>query len=303
MAEYRIQGFAYHLKKDTDLSWLNAFGKIFSVFDQTGSGCIGFGMEKDGHRFFMKIAGADTEEAELTPAQSIALLEAAVEKYEALAHPCLIGIEDAFLKNELFAVMFEWAEGSCLFDHWNFEAYKNDPSLISPRTRFEQLPSEKKLAVCRGIISFLKNCTQKGYVPVDFYDSSIIYDFETDQFRFCDIDLFEKYPVVNQAGEDWWGTKRLKAPEEHIAGSVIDEQTAVFNASALCMDLLSHYEKAEMKKRYAKGYFIPVPEELFLLSEPVRRVLLKGCSYHKEDRYRNMQELEDAFLASILKIA
>lgn len=27
--------------------------------------------------------------------------------------------------------VFEWTEGECLFDHWNFEKYKRDTALIS----------------------------------------------------------------------------------------------------------------------------------------------------------------------------
>ena len=31
---------------------------------------------------------------------------------------------------------------------------------------------------------------------------------------FCDIDLFRKMPTYNDLGKDYFGTKRLKAPEE-----------------------------------------------------------------------------------------
>ena len=303
MPAFELQSAVYHLKKEKDLSWLNAFGKIFSVFDQTGSGCLGFGMEKDGHRFFMKIAGCDTEEGEVTPEEAIALLERAVIKYEDLSHPALIKVEDAFLKNDLFAVMFEWAEGDCLFDHWNFDRYRSDPSIITPRTRFERLEMEKKLQVCEGIISFLQNCTLKGYVPVDFYDSSVIYDFNACTFRFCDIDLFEKSPAVNTMGSSWWGTKRLKSPEEYEAGAVLDEKTAVFCASALCMDLLSHYERTMMKKRAAECRFIPAGREDFMSTEEIYSILLKGVSYAKSDRWESMSLLFDAFRAALRKIS
>lgn len=34
----------------------------------------------------------------------------------------------------------------------------------------------------------------------------------------CDIDFFRTAPVINDKGADWFGTKRLKAPEEYIEG-------------------------------------------------------------------------------------
>ena len=303
MPEYSIQSFTYRLKHNTDLSWVNAWGQIFSVFDQTGSGCICFGIERDGHQFFMKIAGADTETAEISPEESIALLERAYGLYEELAHPALITAEDAFLKNGLFAALFEWAEGECLFDHWNFDRYKSDPSIITPKQRFSALPFVKKAAVCEQILSFIHNCTAKGYVPVDFYDASLIYDFKTDTVKFCDIDLFRKMPLINETGEAYWGTKRLKAPEEHIKGSVIDERTAVFTSAALCTELLSEPGRVLTRRRYEQGHFIPVPYVHFSGPKNVYDILRRATKTFPDERYQTMEDLYRAFVSAVRSIA
>lgn len=37
----------------------------------------------------------------------------------------------------------------------------------------------------------------KGYVAVDFYDGSILYDFNSNTTKICDIDLYQKKPFIN----------------------------------------------------------------------------------------------------------
>jgi len=47
------------------------------------------------------------------------------------------------------------------------------------------------------LITFLQHVNEKGYVAVDFYDGSIMYDFVEHKTMLCDIDFFRKKPVVN----------------------------------------------------------------------------------------------------------
>lgn len=65
-----------------------------------------------------------------------------------------------------------------------------------------------------------------------------MYDFSTDTTTICDIDFFQMAPVINDKGLEWFGTKRLKAPEEYIKGSAIDEQTNIFTLGALILNVL-----------------------------------------------------------------
>jgi len=51
-------------------------------------------------------------------------------------------IED-YEYGEFYVAVYEWADGECLFDHWNFEKYQNNPTLKSPKQRFFELPVEK----------------------------------------------------------------------------------------------------------------------------------------------------------------
>lgn len=54
--------------------------------------------------------------------------------------------------------------------------------------------------------------------------------------KICDIDFFRNAPVINDKVIEWFGTKRLKAPEEYIEGSVTDKQTNIFTLGALIFE-------------------------------------------------------------------
>ena len=47
MIKQIIDGIEFKLKEYQDFSWLNDYGTVFNVIDETGSGCISFGIKKD----------------------------------------------------------------------------------------------------------------------------------------------------------------------------------------------------------------------------------------------------------------
>lgn len=291
-----IDGIEFKLREEQDFSWLNKYGKVFSVIDETGSGCISFGIEKDNKKYFFKIAGAKTVEAEISEEESIKLLKDAVIKYKEIKHENLIKYIDSFDHKEFFVVIYEYAEGLCLFDHWNFDRYKITKE-ITPMMKFKMLSIEKRLEVAKKLFSFFETFIAAGYIAVDFYDSSIIYNFENDEVTFCDIDLFRKLPSRNDLGKDYYGTKRLKAPEENELNAIIDEKTNEFTLGAIIFDLFCNVKNVE--DRYNKGVFIPNNKEDFELSENVYNVLLKATNYDRNERYKNIKEFEAEFFKSI----
>lgn len=293
MVKCKIDNIEFKLKEYQDFSWVNDYGIVFSVIDETGSGCISFGVQKDNKKYFIKIAGAKTVEAEISEQDSIDLLKDAVEKYKNIHHQKLIKYVDSFDINEFFAVIFEYADGECLFDHWNFEKYKNDSTLITPIQKFKKLEISKRLDVVYKLFSFLETFINAGYVAVDFYDSSIIYNFEKDEATFCDIDLFRKLPTKNDLGKDYYGTKRLKAPEENELGATIDELTNEFTLGAIIFDIFSNVSNND--KRYEIGMFIPNDLEEFELNTKTYNVLLKATNYDRNNRYTSINEFEVEF--------
>lgn len=296
MIKQVIDGIEFKLKEYQDFSWLNNYGTVFSVIDETGSGCISFGIKKDNKKYFFKIAGAKTVNAEISEEESIKLLKEAAVKYKDIKNENLIKLVDAFEYKDFFVVIYEYAEGECLFDHWNFDRYEKTKE-ITPLMKFKSLPVEKRLNVVDKLFSFFESFIDAGYVAVDFYDSSIIYDFDNDEVTFCDIDLFRKMPTVNDLGTGYFGTKRLKAPEENELGATIDEQTSLFTLGAIIFDMFSNISNTE--ERYNKGCFIPNKLEEFELNNHIYDVLLKATAYDKSDRYKTVKEFKANFYKNI----
>ena len=156
MIKQSIDGIEFKLREYQDFSWLNNYGTVFSVIDETGSGCISFGIEKENKKYFFKIAGAKTVEAEISEEESIKLLKEAVIKYKDIKHENLIKLVDAFDCNEFYVVSYEYADGLCLFDHWNFDRYEKTKE-ITPMMRFKSLSVEKRLNVVYKFAVFT-NC-------------------------------------------------------------------------------------------------------------------------------------------------
>lgn len=296
MIKIKIDDIEFKLREYQDFSWLNNYGKVFFVIDETGSGCISFGIEKDNKKYFFKIAGAKTVEAEISEDESIKLLKEAVVKYQDIKHDNLIKYVDSFNYKEFFVVIYEFAEGECLFDHWNFDRYKKTKE-ITPLMKFKSLPIEKRLNVVEKLFSFFETFIDCGYVAVDFYDSSIMYDFKNDVVTFCDIDLFRKLPTENDLGKDYFGTKRLKAPEENELGATIDELTSEFTLGAIIFDMFSNVDNID--ERYEKEMFIPNDIETFELSKEVYDMLIKATSYERTNRYKSIREFHNEFINAI----
>jgi serine/threonine-protein kinase len=293
--KFKIDNVEYNLKEAQDLSWLSNYGTVFACIDQTGSGCINFGVKNNDKKYFIKIAGAKTLYVEISQEESIDLLKSATENYKNIHHPNLIKLIDSFYKGEFFVAVFEWVEGECLFDHWNFSKYDKNPNLITPAQKFKNLDIDKKLNVIDKLFTFFIAVKNSNYVAVDFYDSSIIYDFIKDEVHFCDIDLFRKLPTFNDLGTGYFGTKRLKAPEENELGSTIDEITNELTLGAIIFDMLSEKDEQNIEQRYAQGHFIPTSYSNFLFKKDCYDILLKATNLNRDLRYNSIQDFYDAW--------
>lgn len=291
----KLDNIEFRLKELHDFSWLKKYGEAFWIVDETGSGCVCVGMKNGDTRLFCKIAGVNTVEAEVSPEESVRILKNAVHLYTDLAHPHLIKLIEHYEYNDFYAAVFQWADGECLFDHWNFEKYKKNPQIKSPKQRFKALPAAKKIKVVDSLFSFLQNVSEKGYTAVDFYDGSLMYDFASDTLTICDIDLFRKAPVINDIGTDWFGTKRLKAPEEYRKGGVIDQQTNLFTLGALIFEFFGNFSDEEMKRRYITSRFEPCLLSNWELGRESYQVAIKAVEADKNRRWRNFAEFFKAW--------
>lgn len=271
--QHFVNGIEFSLKEKIDTSTLSKLGHIFAVFDKNDSGNISFGVQRGQQRLFCKIAGYDTINSVVTKEQAIHKLKKSAEIHKAIKHPCLIEMQSLYKLDNVYVAEYPWITGDCLFDHWNFDLYEKNNQL-SPIARFRKLPIQKKRRVFDEIVLFMKHVNDMGYVAIDFYDSSLIYDFESEKIHVCDVDFFEKMHYKNINGFIW-GSNRFKAPEEYIVGSVLDQRTDVYHLAI-----------------FATIFFGNNLNECQLtnweLSEHEYRVVMKALSAEPMDRYKNI---------------
>ncbi len=285
----QIDNVSFQMKEEHDFSFLSKYGEVFCAFDQNDSGNISFGVVGDGNKYFIKVAGAHTYESCTEARKAIEVLKNAMPLYEALKQqPNLIKLIEHYEFEDLYVAVFEWAEGDCLFDYWNFDKYTKNALVTSPYTRFKQLPVEKRLKSVETMFEFLEHTERMGYVAIDFYDGSILYDFDKDTTTICDIDFFRIKPTYNDMGENFWGTKRLKAPEEYIYGAVIDEVTNIFTLGALILHFFGDYSKKDIDQMYQFNRFCPCPYEKWELSKALYEVATKAVSHDRNDRFHSI---------------
>ncbi|PEE44133.1 serine/threonine protein kinase [Bacillus pseudomycoides] len=232
-----LDDVTFRLKEYQDFDWLLNLGKVFAVFDQQDSGNICFGIEKNGKKSFVKFAGAKTMEYTGDPTEAIVNLKQAMLLYEELKHNHLVELIDHFEVQNGYVAIFNWFNGECLHSHWSFPPPVKYSNPDSPFYRYKQLSIEERLISLDHIFSFHVHIEEKNYVAIDFYDGSILYDFETNTIKICDIELYKKKPYINTMGR-LWGSSRFMSPEEFELGAVIDGKTNVFNMGAIAFALV-----------------------------------------------------------------
>jgi serine/threonine-protein kinase len=120
----------------------------------------------------------------------------------------------------------------------------------------------------------------KGYVAIDFYDGSIMYDFTAHETTICDIDFYQKAPCLNTTGR-LWGSQRFMAPEEFQLGAVIDEVTNVYTMGATAFELLG-----DNRQRTLDGW--QAGAELFAVAR-------RATSADRSERYPSIAALCQAW--------
>jgi len=220
-----IDGVPYKLKAPYDFSFLSEYGKVFKICDNQDSGNICFGVSNGENKYFIKFAGAPTERACVSIDEALENLKRTAPIYRDLAHPNLV----KFVKSEEigggFAMIFEWTDAECMHIMYPLS-----------RQKFMQMPIKTRLQVFDDILAFHAHVIKQGYVAIDFYDGSIMYDFSNSKTVICDIDFYTKAPYINDMGR-MWGSSRFMSPEEFQLGAGIDEITNVYTMGATAFAL------------------------------------------------------------------
>jgi serine/threonine-protein kinase len=237
MVVQTIDGVSFQMKEPYDFSFLSTFGKVFRVFDQSSSGCICFGVEKNDKRYFLKFAGAHTINDALRHIEDTILrLKYSVPKYKEMKHHLLVNLVDSMEIGGGYLTIFDWFNGeSCGYPQR--EMWK----------KFNSLPAEKKLPVYDGILAFHAHVAKCGYVAIDFNDQAALYNFDSGDFRICDIDFYAKQYYMNGYSRIW-GDPSLMSPEEKRNGAVVDEVSNVYAMGAVAFVFFSEDDKDSPEK-------------------------------------------------------
>lgn len=216
-----LDGVEFRLAEPADLSFVQRYGRVFRVFDDHDSGNISFGVNNGERKLFTKVAGAHTMYANVSPEEAIATQRNSVEVHREIQHPNIVKLVDAVQHGPYAALVFEWVEGDIL-RRVNEEAF----------ARFRALPLVERLAAFDAVIDVLQHVHDSGWVAVDIYDASFIYDFDRQHLTLIDLEVFARKPLVNEMGR-MWGSTRFMSPEEYQLGAGIDEVTNVYTLGAV----------------------------------------------------------------------
>lgn len=267
-----VNGIPYRLKQAFNFDFLAKYGQVFKVFDDQDSGNICFGIQSRGERLFVKFAGAHTAQYEGDPIHAVERLKATLPVYQDIVHENLIrliGFEDI---GGGFAMIFHWADGECMGRMYE-----------ESHAAFMCLPVREKLEVFRDVTAFLQHVVRCGYVAIDFYDGSIMYDRFAHRTTICDIDFFRKSPAINDMGR-MWGSERFMSPEEYTFGASLDEVTNVFTLGQMAFSLFTDSDRSP---------------ESWPLSAKSYSVLMKAISPMRECRYQSIADFRRAWESSI----
>jgi serine/threonine protein kinase len=211
--------------KETPEVFLNAVGKVFTVFDEQtqDSGNISYGVSIGDGRYFIKSAGRPGDTVPfLSHSERVALLRNAVRLSRGCCHPALVRLYNVIESPDSPPLVYEWVSGELLGAR---RAARDDPR--SAFQRFRSLPVEEILRVLDVVYDLHHTLAQLGWIAVDFYDGCLIYDFTRQQLSVVDLDNYHEGPLVNEMGR-MFGSSRFMSPEEFQLGARIDERSNVF---------------------------------------------------------------------------
>jgi serine/threonine-protein kinase len=180
-------------------------GEVFARFDRQDSGNISYGVRSGELRYFVKTAGASG---------SAELLRNAAVLAQSCSHPLLVPLRRVIESPHGPLLVYDWFDGELL------------DRRAEASQRFRALPSLPRWLT--AIFDLHVVLADAGWIANDFYDGCLMYDFQANELRVIDLDLYRRGPFRNEMGR-LFGSTRFMAPEEFELGALIDERTTVFN--------------------------------------------------------------------------
>lgn len=222
-----VDDWPFDLNPDLDpLAYLSRAGAVFATFDARtqDSGNVSFGVETEGHRWFVKTAGSPSDPTPfLSHPARVELLRNAARIARTATHPALPAFHGTAPSAWGPMLIYEWVDGELVGAP---TARRTDPA--SAYRLFRCLPQHELTVAINTLLDVHIELSRTGWVASDFYDGAVIYDFEHRRTFLIDIDNYRLGAFANPMGR-LFGSTRFMAPEEFELGAQIDERTTVFN--------------------------------------------------------------------------
>jgi hypothetical protein len=200
------------------VEYLASCGDVFATITKHDSRNTSYGVAIAGVRWFVKHAVAGDGDA-------IGELESAIRFHAVVRHRAIVPLVGAIHASDGLAIVHPWRAGEVLADPFAPGALpRADPN--SAFARFRALPLTELLTAIDAVFEAHSAVARAGFVAVDFYDGSVIYDFAARAIHLVDLDAYR--PPYTLDRERQFGSSRFMAPEEWQRGATIDERTTVY---------------------------------------------------------------------------
>jgi serine/threonine-protein kinase len=222
---------------------LEGLGQVFATFDAgtQDSGNVSYGVvDADGHRWFVKTAGDPSESPGGTSrGQRVAALRRTASLHRDVHHPVLARLHAVVEAADGPLLVHEWLDGELLRSQ---AGRRNEPT--EAFSRFRALPLSKLVDALGPVIDLHVALERSGWIAGDFYDGSLIYDFDSGRTNVIDLESYHRGAFVNETGR-LTGSTRFMAPEEHTRGALVDARTTVFNLGRMLAVLVVERHRCE----------------------------------------------------------
>ncbi len=252
----------FHAARHTPQSpadFLATNGSIVALFDHRtqDSDNISYGFQLGHERYFVKSAGLiEDDRPYLGHADRVEVLRNAARIAQSCSHPALPALRQVIESPSGPMLFYDWVEGGLV---------------RSALQKVRHLPVGELLNLLSDVYDLHAELVKRGWIANDFYDGSMIYDFQRRKLHAVDLDTYHRGPFINHMGR-MFGSSRFMAPEEFKLGATIDERTTV---------LLSDNS---LHRKPFRG------------NDAQYEIILRACSENPDARFPTVSKFRDTWL-------
>src|SRR5262245_32892554 len=175
------------------LQFLRSAGTVFAEFLTQDSGNVSYGVHMGAGRYFVKTPGEpDDARPFLKHPARVDLLRNAARLSTGCPHLSLPPLYRVIESPSGPLLVYQWLDGELIGVPGN----RRD-DLKSSFQRFRRLPAATILGCLDTVFDLHNKLSILGWIAVDFYDGSLIYDFESGNLGVVDLDNYRQGSFIN----------------------------------------------------------------------------------------------------------